>query len=367
MSLAWDMLSRVRCDKTFASVVQRITIYYSTEELRDIDHFHNGIIVEALKALTNLSSFSWVGNASPLMGILQKLPACCPKLQDISIRYVWFTMINFRGDLCLPYPDSIDETIPLEHSSPPPSVLNSILYVYDPTARWEYFSHLHSSHVLDLVETSESIFRSLAIWPEPLWRMPIRVFENLSRLEIFLAQDMENTTLIFRYAERLEHLSVLGLDGHAIFSLFEDYPDSLPSLRSFKILSPYRKWKPDVDIEESQMLSMTRFLRGKKLRALDIHLWPRGWSSLEPFWNLLKQLPSLEVLGITTGSMEFSRDAFLSFAKALPPGLSGLRLNVEWDIEGENSLSFVRAPTSLFPLPCAPADCWTSPLDQSAR
>ena len=95
MALAWDMLSRVRCDKTFASVVQRITIHYSTDELRNIDHFHNGVIVEALKALTNLSSFSWVGNGSPLMEILEKLPACCPKLQEINIKYVRFAPTNF--------------------------------------------------------------------------------------------------------------------------------------------------------------------------------------------------------------------------------------------------------------------------------
>ena len=88
MSLAWDMLSRVRCDKTFASVVQRLTIYYSTDELRNVDRFHIGVITEALGALTNLRSFSWVGNGSPLMEILEKLPACCPDLQEISITYV---------------------------------------------------------------------------------------------------------------------------------------------------------------------------------------------------------------------------------------------------------------------------------------
>src|SRR5690349_16624349 len=37
MRLAWDILSRVRSDKTFASVVQRVTIYYSTESLRNTD------------------------------------------------------------------------------------------------------------------------------------------------------------------------------------------------------------------------------------------------------------------------------------------------------------------------------------------
>ena len=89
-SLSWDMLSRVRHDKTFASVVQRITIYYSTEELRNVDDFHNGVIVEALTALANLRSFAWVGNGLPLMDILEKVPVCCPKLQEINITYVQF-------------------------------------------------------------------------------------------------------------------------------------------------------------------------------------------------------------------------------------------------------------------------------------
>jgi len=89
-SLSWEMLSRVRCDKTFASVVQRITIYYSTEELRNVDCFHNGVIMEALKALANLRSFTWIGNGDPLMDIMEKLPACCPKLEEISMTYVQF-------------------------------------------------------------------------------------------------------------------------------------------------------------------------------------------------------------------------------------------------------------------------------------
>lgn len=157
---------------------------------------------------------------------------------------------------------------------------------------------------------------------------------------------MENVALIFRYAGRLEHLSVLGLDGHAIFSLFEQYPNSLPSLCSFKIFSPYRGWQPDVGVEEPQFLSMTRFLRSKKLRALDIHLWPEEWSSLQPLWDLLKQSPSLEVLGVTTRFGVFTRDDFLSFAMALPPRLSALRVSAEWDIAGEEENdgchSFVR-------------------------
>ncbi|KAF9646294.1 hypothetical protein BDM02DRAFT_255959 [Thelephora ganbajun] len=194
----------------------------------------------------------------------------------------------------------------------------------------------HSDHVNSLVGTSESTIRSLSICAEPLWRVPVRAFENLSHLEIFLGQDMENITLIFRYTEQLESLSVLGLDNRAIFSLFEEHPNSLPSLRSFKIMSPYRGWQPDIDIEELHFLSMARFLRGKKeLRALDIHLWPEGWSSLSPFWDLLNQLPSLEVLGITTGIRVFTKDDFLSFATALPPRLSALRVSTQWDLEGE--------------------------------
>ena len=165
--------------------------------------------------------------------------------------------------------------------------------------------------------------------------MPVRTFENLSHLDIFLGQDMENITLIFRYAGRLESLSILGLDNRAIFPLFEDHPNSLPSLRYFKIMSPYREWQPDVDIGEAQFLSLSRFLCGKKeLRALDIHLWSQGWPSHAPFWDLLRQLPTLETLGITTGVGVFTQADFLSFATALPPRLSALRVCTQWDLRG---------------------------------
>jgi len=134
----------------------------------------------------------------------------------------------------------------------------------------------------------------------------------------------------------LESLSVLGLDNRTVFPVFEDLPDALPSLRSFKIMSPYWGWQPDLAVGEPEFLSLARFLRGKKeLRALDIHLWPQGWSSFGPFWDLLKQLPLLEALGVTTGVGVFSGDDFLSFATALPPRLSALRVNAQWDIGGE--------------------------------
>ena len=204
----------------------------------------------------------------------------------------------------------------------------------------------HSAH--DLVGGSESTVRSLSMCAKTLWQIPVRVFENLSHLDIFLGRDMENITLIFRHAGRLQSLSVLGLDDRAIFTHFGDHPNSLPSLRSFKIISPYKEWQLDIDVDEVEFQSLACFLRGKKdLRALDIHLWPEGWSSLAPFWDLLKELPSLEVLGITTGVWVFTKDDFLSFAAALPPRLSALRVNTQWDIGGEEEndgcRTFVRA------------------------
>lgn len=206
----------------------------------------------------------------------------------------------------------------------------------------------HSDHVNGLVGGSESTVRSLSICAEPLWRVPVRIFENLSHLDIFLGQDMENIALVFRYAGRLESLSILGLDDRAIFPFLENHPNSLPSLQSFKIMSPYREWRLDVGIEEAQFVSLAHFLCGKKkLRALDIHLWAQGWSSLTPFWDLLKQLPSLEVLGITTGVRVFTQADFLSFTAVLPPRLSALRVCTQWDIRGgeENGScrTFVRA------------------------
>ena len=223
----------------------------------------------------------------------------------------------------------------------------------------EFFSLYHSDHLNGLVGGSESTIRSLSICAEPLWRVPVRVFENLSHLDIFLGQNMENIALIFRYAMRLESLSVMGLDNRAILPIFGDHPDALPSLRSFKIVSPYRKWHPDTDIEESHFISLAHFLGGKKgLRALDIHLWPQGWSSLSPFWELLKQSPSLEVLGITTGVRVFTKDDFLSFAAALPPRLSALRVNTQWDISGEGENDGCRSFVRVFYLSvtvCAPS------------
>ena len=72
-----------------------------------------------------------------------------------------------------------------------------------------------------------------------------------------------------------------------------------------------------MDIEEAQLQLIARFLRDKKeLRALDVRLWLHEWPSLAPFWDFLKQLPSLEVLGITTGVGE-ENDGCRLFVRAL--------------------------------------------------
>ena len=259
-----------------------------------------------------------------------------------------FVLADVRGDPCSSSLNSVDDTVALNYPSVSLSGLRSIFYLYDPIVHMEGFSLDHPDHAKALVDASETTVRSLSICAEPLWRVPIRVFGNLSRLEIFLGQDVENITLIFRYAGQLEHLSILGIDNHAIFSPFEDHPDSLPSLRSLKIMSPSTVWRPEMDIEEVQLHIIARFLRDKKeLRALDIHLWPHEWPSLSPFWDFLKQLPSLEVLGITTGVGVFTKDDFLSFATALPPRLSALRVGAQWDIgggeENDGCRLFVRA------------------------
>ena len=189
------------------------------------------------------------------------------------------------------------------------------------------------------MEANESTIKSLSIRAEPLWQTTVRVLENLSHLEIFMGQDMENIALVFRHAGQLEHLSILGLDNHMVFTTFENHPNSLPSLRSFKIVSHYEGWGVDVVIGEPELLSMAHFLEGRKeLRALDLHLWLEEGVSFALFWDLVGQLPSLEVLGITTGFRTFGKADFLSFAAALPPKLSALRVSAQWDIsaEGEN-------------------------------
>ena len=180
---------------------------------------------------------------------------------------------------------------------------------------------------------------------------------------------MENITLVFRYAGRLESLSILGLEDHAIFPLLEDHPNSLPSLRSFKILSPYGGWQLHLDVGETQFLSLAHFLCGKKaLRALDIHVWTEQWSSLVPFWDLLKQLPSLEVLGITTGVGVFTREDFLSFAASLPPKLSALRVNSQWDIGegGENDGCSTLVRTFCLPFVVCARSNWSGTLQIEA-
>lgn len=256
---------------------------------------------------------------------------------------------------------SIDDTTGLEYPEVHPADLKSILYEHDPTAGTETLWLEHTDHVNNLIGDSESTIKSLSICAEPLWRVPIRVLENLSHLDIFLGKDMENIALVFRHVAQLESLSILGVDSSAIFHPFEDHPDSLPSLRSFKIKSPYREWGLDVDMEEFEFLSLAGFLGGKKgLRALDIHLWPEGWSSLSPFWDLLKQLPSLEVLGITTGTRVFSKDDFLSFAAALPPKLSALRINTQWEISGEEENDGCRSFVRVFYLSAAACDHLTT-------
>lgn len=174
--------------------------------------------------------------------------------------------------------------------------------------------------------------RSLHVGGEAIWALPVRPFAYLRELVIQEPENMGAIGLVLRHCSpQLQSLSLV-LDNlwveKYLNAAFDSDPKALPNLRSFKLVmhgDSFNRYPSDV----------SDFLTNKKhLRRLDVDLnMDSADAGVYPqFFELLPELPELEVLGVSLSGYEFTSEKLKRLDGKLPLGLTALLIHFEFEI-----------------------------------
>ena len=170
--------------------------------------------------------------------------------------------------------------------------------------------------VLEAIGASVRTLRSLSVCGWALWRSPIHTLRDLTHLEIFGTQSVANLSLLFRHNVRLESFSLGYRNNSELSEVLREHPDALPHLHSFKLITEWDYMEMD------HMENLKAFLLTKpRLRRFDIQA-AMPWYGSSPIVEVLRALPSLEVLGLELGGVTFTMEDYAYLRDRIPQGLT---------------------------------------------
>lgn len=97
MSRTWDLLNAIRSNPSFARVVKKLTIYAFLEG-EAFGAFYRGAVCDALRSLSHLVAFSWVGKSPTIPAqVLDSVITHCRDLQKMNIPCVLSKPLTIGG------------------------------------------------------------------------------------------------------------------------------------------------------------------------------------------------------------------------------------------------------------------------------
>ncbi len=180
--------------------------------------------------------------------------------------------------------------------------------------------HHRQPAIEKIFELLVSPLQSLRISASHARGIPIRILNNLRELVIVwvVGDEDENIgfDLIFRHATLLQSLTMVGLVFPGLLtSLPPASSGALPHLSSFRF-SPESEF--DTAFDHAHLNCLCDFLSNRnRLRRLHLRL-PLTGSQRFDLWDIIQGFPTLEVLGLHTGSMYFSEDELRALLERLP-------------------------------------------------
>jgi hypothetical protein len=208
---------------------------------------------------------------------------------------------------------------------------------------WDLESLENLNYPIDaILETTGSELQSLRITATHVRSVPIRVYNNLSDLEIMFtngdAEEYVGLDIVFHHATALESLTLVGF---IIPDLFSFLPHSsagcLPRLGSFRLSCELAE-STYTGMEEISLLA--GFLQDRPLlRRLYLRIPSMSWFDTSRIIFVLKNLGGLEVLGLHTGCNSLEEHEVIEVLSNLSPKLHALHLAINWG--GESLLPLV--------------------------
>jgi hypothetical protein len=206
---------------------------------------------------------------------------------------------------------------------------------------------LASCHLVDvsiILENFPSAIHSLRILTFQTPQTPIRVYDNLTELEIFATEirtaELLGLDLVFRHLTALQSLSLVGYFLSDVFSFFPTTSSqSLSRLRSFRLSIELFS----SSVENECIWALCEFLKNRPLlRRLYIRHPDLNWGQVAYLLSMVQGLVGLEVLGLHTGVHLVEEEEIGLLVQSLPPNLKALHLAFNWG--GANILPLASFP-----------------------
>ncbi|KAJ8502097.1 hypothetical protein ONZ51_g147 [Trametes cubensis] len=310
-NIAWEILRRISRDPQFARVVKVISVRAFIEDNDTVFQFR--ALLDAIESLPNLQAFHWYGVGPPVNAlVLQTLAGASsatitelsiPVVQDMTISlapFVHLRSLSLGGE-------------PLQQ----------------PRVKIRY-GNAQSHRTQSCLQTVPPGLSRLWTYEDAIWDAPVRIFDHLQDLFILLPSTLDGLGFVLHHCLDLRSFGLL-LDEDMTSSLraaFQDAPDSLPNLTSFKLIV-------GITLDTCEVAEpLVNFLRKKtRLRRLDLELISRqGNYRLSPFLNILTSLTHLEILGIRLVDLDhdyLTHTNMKLLDSKLPLGLTALLLHLD--------------------------------------
>ncbi|KAI0692125.1 hypothetical protein C8T65DRAFT_670049 [Cerioporus squamosus] len=314
-----EFLRYIAATPELARGVKRLTVRAISLSPESVDCAD---LVNALKALTNLHSFSWRGNSPyiPEAAIDAIIESGAP-LTEVFIP-LWNPAANALSRLknlqAIWLPGDLRIELPEERIREAPSTEDPKIIIQA------------NSETLRILSVHGAVQR---------WRVPVESLVNLTEFEcIWPDGDSRFLASVFDQCPRLRSLT-LGLGAEDVLqggirTLLRSRSSSLPQLTAFKIsMDTYSRAHTVAFVA-----AMVAFLATKAdLRRLDVNI--RGIDEgipgldsdgcpLVQVLELMPSLPKLEVLGLSMSRMLFTMQDFALLNRSIPLGITALFLNM---------------------------------------
>ena len=191
-----------------------------------------------------------------------------------------------------------------------------------------------------VLENFSTAIHSLRILTFQTPQTPIRVYDNLTELEIFATElqeaELTGLDLVFRHLTKLQSLSLVGYFVSDVFFCFPvNSSQSLSRLTSFRL-----SVECHAPLEDECIWALCEFLKDRPLlRRLYIRHVNLNWSQAFQLLSVVQRLIGLEVLGLHTGKDLVYEEEIGPFVQNLSPKLKSLHLAFNWG--GYNILPLV--------------------------
>ncbi|KAJ7350604.1 hypothetical protein DFH08DRAFT_695377 [Mycena albidolilacea] len=308
LNRSWELLHCIITNPAFASAVKTLSVHAFTDGPAVFEH---RTLAQALKSLPNLRSFHYFGDCPDFSAVA----ACLPRgLKTLRIQ-------SMPNSTLLSHLDSLRF---LQPAIP-------FIYVREQKldrifAEWDR----GSGDPRDLVPVLESNpIHELVLLSTHIVLLPIRVCNTLTRLDICVPQfeELVGLDLVFRHAQFLESLSLVGYIEPPVFADLPKDPAVLPRLTSFRISCEF--W--DQDATEMHVPLLSEFLsRRPSLRRLYIRLPGVRLEVALAIATVIGKLEGLWVLGFHAGYEPLYEAAALHLADQLSTKLEALQLALPW-------------------------------------